>query len=130
MKLFKNELRHRLKQEDLRISEKGETEGNDRHRDNLLLGYMALLHVCGHAGRPDLALQVFYALSRDGLAPCQAAWEAYLSGKESGRSPLGFRSSRPWMSSYENVLEREARAWEPVEKDVQKIPLKRIRIRL
>jgi hypothetical protein len=30
----------------------------DRHRNNLLLGYRALLHVCGVGGRPDLALQV------------------------------------------------------------------------
>lgn len=38
-------------------------EAYDRHSNNLLLGYRALLHVCGVGGRPDLALQVQSSLT-------------------------------------------------------------------
>lgn len=49
---------------------------------NLSLAYLALLHVCGLAGRADLALQAVYAMQRDGLRADARAWDAFASGKD------------------------------------------------
>ena len=49
---------------------------------NLSLAYLAVLHVCGLAGRADLALQAVYTMQRDGLRADARAWDAFASGKD------------------------------------------------
>jgi hypothetical protein len=49
---------------------------------HLSLAYLALLHVCGLAGRADLALQSVYAMQRDGIRADSRAWNAFASGKD------------------------------------------------
>lgn len=125
---FKRELRVLLKMLDQvnpqeeREGDKGEEiEGEheteeDREIDgvitvggNLSLAYMALLYICGISGRPDLALQLLYAMQRDGLPSDRQAWEAFEAGKTAPGATITTTTSvgQLLMGPYESLLRTE-----------------------
>ncbi len=148
---FKKELRARLKALDKqrqgqRRQEQGQEEEDDEDENvdgvgvgggntHLSLAYLALLHVCGLAGRADLALQSVYIMQRDGLRADRRAWEAYASGKDAAApaasAPLAAASeAAPSLlaAPYESLLRAETLGtlgWEGGEV----FSFKRIRIR-
>jgi pentatricopeptide repeat protein len=52
------------------------------NKKNLIAAYQGLLYVCGRALRPDVALRVVYAMSKDGLEPNEASLNSYRSGSK------------------------------------------------
>lgn len=76
---------------------------------NLSLAYMALLYICGVSGRSDLALQLLYAMQRDGLPTDQNVWEAFEAGKTAPGAAATATSSmgQLWMGPYESLLRTE-----------------------
>jgi pentatricopeptide repeat protein len=48
---------------------------------NLIAAYNGLLHVCGRALRPDIALRIAYAMGKEGIEPNDVSLNNYLSGK-------------------------------------------------
>jgi pentatricopeptide repeat protein len=62
---------------------------------NLVASYCGLLYVCGRALRPDIALRLVYAMSKEGLEPNENALNSYRSGRRVPKpeSEGGFRSS-------------------------------------
>ena len=48
---------------------------------NLLAAYHALFYVCGRAVRPDIAVRLVYAMSKEGLEPDETALNCYEAGK-------------------------------------------------
>jgi len=48
---------------------------------NLLACYHGLMHVCGRAGKPDIALRIVYAMNKEGIEPTENALKCYESGK-------------------------------------------------
>lgn len=57
-----------------------ERQLSSNSKKNLLAAYNGLLHVCGRALRPDVALRVVYAMNKDGLEPNEASLNSYRSG--------------------------------------------------
>jgi pentatricopeptide repeat protein len=49
---------------------------------NLIAAYNGLLYVCGRALRPDVALRLVYAMSKEGLEPDELSLNCYKSGKK------------------------------------------------
>lgn len=64
---------------------------------SLAAAYHGLLHVCGRAGVPQMALRVVYAMRRDGLEPDETALNCYRSGKfdRQQRLSAGVDSNEP-----------------------------------
>jgi pentatricopeptide repeat protein len=57
-----------------------ERQLSSNSKKNLLAAYNGLLYVCGRALRPDIALRVVYAMSKDGLEPNETSLNSYRSG--------------------------------------------------
>lgn len=131
--LFKRDLRPRLKRLMLATTtQSGAGPATDPlGLQDLCTTYLALIHICGLSGRPDLALQIFYAMGKDGIGRTSKVWEAYLGGKEAVSAlegGAGSRVSRLFMlPSYESVLRLESTA-QADERLAKMIPWK-IRIR-
>ncbi len=125
---FKRELRVQLKMldqvnpEEEREGEKGEGDEGEHETEegreidgvvtaggNLSLAYMALLYICGISGRPDLALQLLYAMQRDGLPGDRQAWEAFEAGKTAPGATITTTTSvgQLLMGPYESLLRTE-----------------------
>jgi hypothetical protein len=47
-----------------------------------MAAYHGLLFVCGRAVRPDIAVRLIYAMSKEGLEPDEVALKCYQSGKK------------------------------------------------
>ena len=66
-------------------------------KKNLVAAYNGLLHVCGRALRPDIALRVVYAMNKDGIEPNEASLNSYRSGSRrndrDGDVGMGFRTT-------------------------------------
>lgn len=60
---------------------------------NLLASYNGLLYVCGRALRPDIALRLVYAMSKEGLEPNENSLNSYRSGRRLFKPGGGFRSN-------------------------------------
>lgn len=60
---------------------------------NLLASYNGLLYVCGRALRPDIALRLVYAMSKEGLEPNENSLNSYRSGRRLCKPDDGFRSN-------------------------------------
>ena len=56
---------------------------------NLLAAYHGLIFVSGRALRPDIALRLVYAMSREGLDPDETALNCYKAGKHSSTISQG-----------------------------------------
>jgi pentatricopeptide repeat protein len=48
---------------------------------NLIAAYNGLLHVCGRALRPDIAVRLAYAMNREGIEPDEVSLNSYSGGK-------------------------------------------------
>lgn len=59
---------------------------------NLLAAYNGLLYVSGRALRPDIAVRLVYAMSKEGLAANENSLNSYRSGKRLADDGTGFRS--------------------------------------
>ena len=55
---------------------------------NLIASYHGLLHVCGRALRPDIAVRLVYAMNKEGLEVNEMALNCYRSGKRTRRRLL------------------------------------------
>ena len=54
----------------------------NRKKKNLAAAYHGLLHVCGRAGCPDIALRLVYAMSKEGVEPNETSLNSYNAGKK------------------------------------------------
>lgn len=110
------------------------------YMDDLFTTYLGLIHLCGLSGRPDLALQIFYTMLKDGIGRTPRIWDAYVGGKEAAAADSG-NSQRTssgggsvnggglfMLPSYESMLRLESTA-QADEKIAAVIPWKRIRIK-
>lgn len=52
----------------------------DKSTKNLIAAYNGLVQVAGRAYRPDIALRIAYAMSKDGIEPNETTWNNYNSG--------------------------------------------------
>jgi pentatricopeptide repeat protein len=57
-----------------------EKRTSSQDKRNLIAAYNGLLYVCGRALRPDIALRVVYAMSKDGIDANDASLNTYRSG--------------------------------------------------
>jgi len=57
-----------------------------------LVAYNGLLYVSGRALRPDIAVRLVYAMSKEGLAANENSLNSYRSGKRLADDGTGFRS--------------------------------------
>lgn len=48
---------------------------------NLIAAYNGLMHVCGRAVRPDIALRIAYAMKKAGVEPTEVSLNCYYAGK-------------------------------------------------
>jgi len=125
LKFFKRELRPRLKNLEGSTSNLSPSS----RLQELCTAYMGIYHLCGLSGRPDLALQIFYAMLKDGIARTPRVWEAYQGGKEAAAGTAGFVGGGVFMlPSFEAMLRLESTA-QADEKIAKAIPFKRIRIK-
>lgn len=104
-------------EEDVRVIDGVITAGG-----NLSLAYMALLYICGVSGRADLALQLLYAMQRDGLPSDRHAWNAFDSGKTVAAASSTF--SQLFMGPYESLLRAETMGGLGWETSLNKIRIK------
>ena len=103
---------------------------------NLLAAYHALLYVCGRAFRPDVALRLVYAMSKEGLEPDETALNCYKSGKrrnsETTTSTTGTKMRQKlgkllnMAAAYESLLYVECVKYD--QRDKRRAGEKRIRI--
>lgn len=90
---------------------------------NLLAAYHGLLHVCGRALRPDVALRIAYAMEKAGIEPTEMALNCYNAGKAKRRDDA---SGGRMTEQYESLLSVECTKYS--EDDKRRSGDKRIRI--
>lgn len=84
---------------------------DDAPPKNLVAAYNGLIHVCGRAQRPDIAVRLVYAMNREGIEPNDVTLNNYRGGKRLGKQPTTAVPRRSSLLSlpnmvrqYENVL--------------------------
>ena len=90
----------------------------------LLASYHGLLHVCGRALRPDIAVRIVYAMGKENVPVNEMALKCYLSGKR--RRPDGGHSNLAFSQQYEDILSVECTRYDS--KDARRQGEKRVRI--
>ncbi|KAL3938326.1 MAG: hypothetical protein SGBAC_006741 [Bacillariaceae sp.] len=100
-----------------------------RPQKNLIAAYNGLLHVCGRAIRPDIAVRVSYAMNKEGIEPNEISLNSYKAGKrhqeelngqnddDRGRSRwLKFLPKPNMIEQYESLLFIECTKYNPENK--------------
>ena len=77
---WKNEIRKPCLEYEIRERKRPPPERRLKGK-NLVAAYNGLLHVCGRAMRPDIALRLAYAMNKEGLEPNEVSMNCYRSGK-------------------------------------------------
>jgi pentatricopeptide repeat protein len=101
-------------------------------KKNLLAAYNGLLHVCGRALRPDIALRVVYAMNKDGLEPNEASLNSYRSGSricqrsQSGGFAATLERKLKLIEQYESLLLVECTKYD--RDDRRRVGERRVRI--
>jgi len=95
---------------------------------NLLAAYNGLMHVCGRAIRPDVALRLAYAMQKTaGIEPTETTLNCYFAGKLLALSMTDeFRNFSFSMNQYESLLSVECTKYSS--KDKRRAGDKKIRI--
>ena len=76
---------------------------------NLVAAYHGLLHVCGRADRPDIAVRLVYAMNKEGIEPTELSLNCYRSGKRlresiTKQTPLSIVQKLRLTGSFESLL--------------------------
>lgn len=90
---------------------------------NLVAGYHGLLYVAGRSYRPDIALRLTYAMSKEGVDPTEAALNTYNAGARSRKED---KDKVPLHGQFENLLLVECSKYDS--NDSRKMSDKRVRI--
>mmetsp|Transcript_3708 Transcript_3708/g.8552 ORF Transcript_3708/g.8552 Transcript_3708/m.8552 type:complete len:781 (-) Transcript_3708:306-2648(-) len=112
----------------------GAVPNSRRPKKNLIAAYNGLLHVCGRAIRPDIALRVSYAMNKEGLEPNEISLNSYKAGKRHqeklsgqnddddtwGGSWLNFLPKPNMIEQYESLLYIECTRYNPENKRMSK----------
>jgi len=99
------------------------TMKKSRLEKNLIAGYHGLLYVAGKSYRPDIALRIAYAMSKEGVEPTEAALNTYNSGarlRDQGKERVRLHGQ------YENLLLVECAKYDS--RDRRRLNEKRLRI--
>ncbi|KAL3780889.1 hypothetical protein HJC23_009935 [Cyclotella cryptica] len=75
-----------------------------KHRANLSAAYNGLMHVCGRANRPDVALRLCYAMSKAGIEPTEANLNSYYGGKRIAMNGSDGRRRLDLKNQFESLL--------------------------
>ena len=101
-----------------------------KKKKNLVAAYNGLLHVCGQAGRPDIALRLVYAMNKEeSVEPNEASLNSYYAGKkirENDTADLDPKKTIRMMSQYETLLQVECTTYD--KRDKRRWHEKRLRI--
>jgi pentatricopeptide repeat protein len=81
LKFWKDDCREACIQHESRARFKPPSPSRSKGK-NLIAAYNGLLYVCGRALRPDVALRLVYAMSKEGLEPDELSLNCYKSGKK------------------------------------------------
>jgi len=101
---------------------------NIQRKENLIVTYHGLFHVAGRAGRADIALQLAYAMNKDGIEPTETAINCYNAGSKR-RLIVGGGSGKNnpmMMKQYENLLAIECTKYD--QNDKRRATEKRLKI--
>lgn len=101
---------------------------------NLIASYHGLLHVCGRALRPDIAVRLVYAMNKEGLEVNEMALNCYRSGKRTRQRLLGLHDGIEekagikfaLIKQFESVLLVECTRYD--RNDIRRAGEKRVRI--
>lgn len=94
-----------------------------RFGKNLIAAYHGLLYVSGKSYRPDIALRIAYAMTKEGVEPTEASINAYNAGSrltKTGKEKIRFHGQ------YENLLLVECTKYDS--NDRRRVADKRVRI--
>ena len=108
---------------------KGNISAVSRSND-ITAAYSGLMTVCGRAGRPDIAVRLTYAMTKDGIDPNETFLQCYESGKKLREGSFlieGLRPKRiPLASQFESILSVECTKY--IDTDSRRTKDKKIRI--
>ena len=74
---------------------------------NLAASYHGLMHVCGRAFRPDVALRIVYAMNKAGVEPTETSLNCYYAGKRLTMEEKNDSSKLGLRDQYESLLSVE-----------------------
>lgn len=97
-----------------------------KRRANLAAAYNGLMHVCGRALRPDVALRICYAMNKAGVEPNEVSLNSYQSGKRIAMNERENKSGLDFKRQYESLLTVECTKYNT--KDKRRASDKKIRI--
>jgi hypothetical protein len=130
LKTWKDEIRPKCLAYEHRKRPGGPPSTRRPQGKNLIAAYPGLFYVCGRALRPDIALRLAYAMSKEGLEPNENTLNSYRSGKQDRQAPQGAGSKiarRLGLTGpYESLLYVECTKYD--QKDKRRAGEKRVRI--